>query len=87
MAEIFGAEQLPDNAFPLTHLTMRKFQCDDVTLLNKVQTCTQCAMKPFHGGRRMHHLICKNGEICLPKELQECTVNWCHTQLVHSGVT
>ena len=52
----------------------------------KMQDNDYYIMKPFHGGGKTCHLICKNDlqndRICLPEALQECAVHWYHTQLV-----
>ena len=71
VAEAFGGETLPENTFPLTYSLIRKYQCDDVTLLTKVQTNDQYNMKSFRGGGKTRYLICKNDKICLPQELQK----------------
>ena len=73
--DLFGAEDLPKDIFPLTYPLIRKYQCEDDLLLQKVQSNDHYIMKPFHGGRKTHHLICKHDRICLPEALQEHAVH------------
>ena len=42
-------------------------------------------LKPFHGSRKEHSLICCNNKMVVPKMFQTRLTEWYHTMLCHPG--
>ena len=45
------------------------------------------SIKQFKQAGKMYSLICKNGEIMNPKQIQKALVEWYHSVLCHPGET
>ncbi len=78
IAEAFGVDEIPKDAFPLTQSYICKFQHVDKSLLSKVQHDNQYTRKSFCGVGKECFSICRNDKICLPVALQE---------LMYTGIT
>ena len=69
LADLFAADPLPDDAYPLQYKTIQKEQVRDTSLVDYTKTQPAYSINVFHGGGNSHQLICKNGKIVIPKSL------------------
>ena len=87
LADLFAAEPLPDDAYPLHFKLIQKEQVRDTSLVNYAEKNPAYSINVFHGGGNSHQLICKDGKIVIPTSLQNRIVKWYHTMLCHPGAT
>ena len=85
--ECFGYDDdnLPANLYPVRYCDIAKAQRKELKLVEKLTTHESYTEVTFRGGDNDHKLICHNGKIVIPKELQERTVDWYHEMLCHPG--
>ena len=81
----YDDEDLPSGSFPIRYSAIRKEQQKDKVLMAKLKPGSDYTEQLFRGDNKQISLICKDGKIVLPKELQEKTVQWYHNILCHPG--
>ena len=89
LAEAFAVtpDETPDWLNPVNFKLIRREQQTDADLLRKARDDPAYVLHSFRGGGRLHQLICKDGKIVVPKNLQERMVQWYHEYLCHPGET
>ena len=87
LAELFCADKLPDDIYPLNFKLIQKEQVRDTKLIDYAAKRSEYSLEVFHGGGKSRQLLCKNGKIVIPKTLQRHVVEWYHTMLCHPGIT
>ena len=84
--DLYNANELPDDAFPLTYDLIRKKQQADRPLVRQVDTVGALNLRPFAGGGTVSQLICNTeGKIVIPPSLQQRVLDWYHSRLIHPG--
>ena len=78
---------MPNSAYPICYHDIAKSQETDAKLNQKLVSNKDYTLDTFRGGDKEHCLICRNNKICLPKALQNKTVDWYHEMLCHPGET
>ena len=67
MAELYGADELPEDIYPLNYKLLQKEQQLDKTLLQKARKDPdKYEIKTFHGGSKKRYLIRVNDKIVVP---------------------
>ena len=87
MAELYGVDDIPEDAYPLDYTLIRAEQQKDKELLQEATTDPNYTIKSFRGGEKVRSLICYKGKILVPKSLRTKLINWYHTNLIHPGMT
>jgi hypothetical protein len=87
LADLFAADELPEEIYPLNFKIIHKEQVCDSKLIDYAAKRPDYTLEVFHGGRKSRQLICKNGKIVIPRSLQQRVVDWYHTMLCHPGAT
>ena len=87
MAEAFGIDTLPDDAYPLRFTNIIKHQQQDKKLLQLLESHKSYHLHTYKSENKKRTLICYKGKIVLPPTLQKRAVTWYHTQLCHPGET
>ena len=85
--ECFGYDDddLPANSYPVRYRDIAKAQRKETKLVDKLTTHESYTEVTFRGGDNDHKLICNNGKIVIPKELQQRTVDWYHDCLLYTS--
>ena len=89
ISELYGYddEDLPDSAYPIRYHNIAKARETDAKLQQKIVSHKNYTLNTFREGDKDYRLICQNNRICLPKALQNKTVDWYHEMLCHPGET
>jgi hypothetical protein len=89
VSECFGYndDDLPPSSYPTRYEEIAKAQLDDPALQTKLRNHKGHNKNVFRGGDKDYKLICRNNKTCLPKALQQKTIDWCHEMLCHPGTT
>ena len=85
ISELYGYndKDLPGRSYPIYYHNIAKGQETDAKLKQKLVSHKDYTLDTFCGGNKDHCLICQNNKICLPKALQNKTVDWYHEMLCH----
>jgi hypothetical protein len=86
LADLFAADELPVDIYPLNFKLIHKEQVHDTKLIDFAAKRLEYTLEVFHGGGKSCQLLCKNGKIVIPQSLQKRVVDWYHTMLCHPGV-
>jgi hypothetical protein len=84
-AEMYGAEELAHDVFPLTYKIIDKAQRSNQPLLRAAGTNPHYKLKAFVGGGKCRKLLTYKGKIIIPKKLRQRVIEWYHTYLLHPG--
>ncbi len=80
----FDDEDLPETAFPLSYAFLGKAQSTNVVILKEMaKSKSLYSIRPFTGAGKTRELICYNGKIVVPKNLQPRVIQWYHDYLGH----
>ena len=86
-AELYAAEPLPDDVYPLSYAVIGQEQRADKQILKILKKDNSpYAIKAFTGGGKTRDLICYKDKIVIPTTLQDRVVDWYHNVLGHPGI-
>ncbi len=71
--------------FPLDYANIQEHQSKDAELQRQLTTSNKFAKKKFTIQNKVFELVTREGKICIPKGLQQKTVEWYHNILLHPG--
>ena len=66
LANLFAADKLPDDIYPLNFKLIQKEQVCDTKLIDFTAKQPEYTLEAFHGGGKYCQLLCKNGKIVIP---------------------
>jgi hypothetical protein len=89
VAECFGYDDdnLPSDTFPICYRDIAHAQSKEKCLRKKLLSLDSYSEQKFRGGNKSHTLICHNGKIAVPKQIQSHLVDWYNEMLCHPGET
>ena len=88
LAELYGVEDIPDEAFSLMYKYLQKGQGSDQSLLRAAnKKDSPYTSKVFFGGSKAHILVVYNNKIVIPGAMKKRTITWYHEYLLHLGIT
>jgi hypothetical protein len=76
----FQDEDLPEMTFPLSYSFLGNAQSTDIAILKETAKTKSLS---FTGAGKRRDLICYNGKIVVPKNLQSRVIQWYHNYLGH----
>ena len=73
LAEAFGYDKqdIANTACPVMYKLIMREQQKDKMLMKCAQSSMDIILHSFHGGRKSYQLLCENGKIIIPKNLQK----------------
>lgn len=84
LSESFAISSLPEDIIPLSTRAIAYYQAKDQALQRSMQASpNEYEKRMMRGGE----VICRDGKIVVPTNLQKRTVEWYHSTLCHPGAT
>jgi hypothetical protein len=83
----FDAEELPEDAFPVTYANIASQQQNDPLVMNLIGINDKYTLHTFRGGEKQWQLVIFKKKIVIPQKLQKRVVTWYHLHLCHPGIT
>ena len=88
LAEAYGLDDIDPEVMPVSFASIEKAQAKDKALQKQAKNeSNEITIRSFHGGEKVHELLCLKEKIIVPKPLQKRIVEWYHGTLVHPGET
>ena len=75
LADLFADNHIANKIYQLSFQLIQKEQVRDTKLIDHAKKNLAYFINVFHGGRKSHQLICKNGRTVIPLLLQYHIVN------------